>query len=51
MFHLAGKGNLMVQAEAGPDGAVSYGVIDRHKIRAAPGGEMGKVRPPGTKDE
>jgi hypothetical protein len=42
---------LIVQAEATPGGKVTYGVIDRHEVRAVPGGEMGRVRPLGAKDE
>jgi hypothetical protein len=40
---------LIVQAEAAPGGAVTYGVIDRHETRSVPGEEMGSVRPLGAK--
>lgn len=36
---------LIVQAEAGADGAVTYGVIGRHEVRAVPASELADVKP------
>ena len=35
---------LIVQAEAGPDGAVTYGVITREGVRAMPASELSGVK-------
>jgi hypothetical protein len=42
---------LIVQAEAGPDGAVTYAVIEQHAIRAVPAADLAKVEPLGDKGE
>jgi hypothetical protein len=39
------SGALIVQAERGPDGTVTYGIVERHAIRTASAREFEAVLP------